>query len=219
MKIMVSGLFTAESIKAATAAGADCTGLVFNARSEHNVTMAPTMAGIIPDRAGMTEPLNNLTAGIFTDEMPQNVITRVANYRLDMVLLDGDEQPTIIRNMKRTIVPDIRQGVKFWKTIRSGNSFSTDTYRKYDDCVDGYVLKPYSTPAPQQQDDRGWSIVETYRGSLPIIVSVQSGMVREAVKRLTNMSITRLWGIDIDTSHDEHTDMDSLCDELRHLKG
>ena len=74
--------------------------------------------------------------GIFADEMAQNIITQVVNFQLDMVLFDGDESPTLIRNLRHTLVPDIAPNILFLKTIHQNEP---ENYQPYEDCVD-YLL-------------------------------------------------------------------------------
>ena len=56
-----------------------------------------------------------LRVGIFADDMPQNIVTRVYNYGLDVVLLLGDESAVMIDNLRRTLDPDIRPGIRIVK--------------------------------------------------------------------------------------------------------
>ena len=89
---------------------------------------------MIPDAVDPSWTTNEQTSanapkrmGIFADEMAQNIITQVVNFQLDMVLFDGDESPTFIRNLRHTLVPDIAPHILFLKTM------------PYEDCVD-YLL-------------------------------------------------------------------------------
>lgn len=105
--------------------------------------MIPTHAGIIPDAVDPSWTTNEQTSanapkrmGIFADEMAQNIITQVVNFQLDMVLFDGDESPTFIRNLRHTLVPDIAPHILFLKTIHQNEP---ENYQPYEDCVD-YLL-------------------------------------------------------------------------------
>ena len=52
------------------------------------------------------------------------------------MLFDGDESPTLIRNLRNTLVPDIAPNILFLKTIHNAEP---ETYDIYQDCVD-YLL-------------------------------------------------------------------------------
>ena len=58
-----------------------------------------------------------LRVGIFADDMPQNIVTRVYNYRLDVVWLKGAESQVMIDNLRRTLDPDIRPGIQIVKEL------------------------------------------------------------------------------------------------------
>ena len=108
--------------------------------------MIPTHAGIIPDAVELSWATDEQTSanapkrmGIFADEMAQNIITQVVNFQLDMVLFDGDESPTFIRNLRHTLVPDIAPHILFLKTIHQNEP---ENYQPYEDCVDYLLFDP-----------------------------------------------------------------------------
>ena len=116
MIVKVCGMRDGENIRQVAELGVDWIGMIFWDKSPRNVTMIPTYAGIIPDRGSLTTPfpseskegLEPKYVGVFVDEMPQSIITRVVNYKLDLIQLHGHETPTMIRNLRRTLDPDIR---------------------------------------------------------------------------------------------------------------
>lgn len=103
----------------------------FRPDSPDYVHMISSQAGIIPDyseerlrslRKQAAEETSageaaeeKLRVGIFADDMPQNIVTRVYNYGLDVVLLLGDESAVMIDNLQRTLDPDIRPGIRIVK--------------------------------------------------------------------------------------------------------
>ena len=104
----------------------------FRPDSPDYVHMISSQAGIIPDyseerlrslrKQAATEETSvgeaaeeKLRVGIFADDMPQNIVTRVYNYGLDVVLLLGDESAVMIDNLQRTLDPDIRPGIRIVK--------------------------------------------------------------------------------------------------------
>lgn len=116
--------------------------LNFVPNSSDYVSQVSVHAGTIPDRVGeefsqlQTESLHNgrPLCGIFADEMIQNVVTRIYNYQLDYIRLDGNESPTYIRNLRATVIPDIRPNLKIIKRLHA-----EDVAAAYTDCVD-YIL-------------------------------------------------------------------------------
>ena len=94
--IKVCGMRDSENIRQVAALGVKWIGMIFWNQSPRNVTMIPTYAGIIPDRSslnGQNSSSDIQRIGVFVDEMPQNIITRVINFQLDIVQLHGHESP------------------------------------------------------------------------------------------------------------------------------
>ena len=105
----------------------------FRPESPDYVRMISSQAGIMPDyseerlrllRSSGTasevtrgEARKVLRVGIFADDMPQNIVTRVYNYRLDVVWLKGAESQVMIDNLRRTLDPDIRPGIQIVKEL------------------------------------------------------------------------------------------------------
>lgn len=115
-----------ENIRAVENLGVDMIGLVFRKGDERYVGMVSSKAGIIPDYAkkeiGDNEEVNDnckkvCRVGVFADDMPQNIVTRIYNYNLDCVQLDGKENVVMIDNLRRTVDPDIHPGLKIIKKI------------------------------------------------------------------------------------------------------
>ena len=187
--IKVCGMRDGENIRQVAELGVDWIGMVFWDQSPRNVTMIPTRAGIIPDRgslpsspeAGSTGSGQSVgspseekkgretkTVGVFVDEMAQNIITRVVNYQLSLIQLNGHETPTLIRNLRRTLDPDIRPGVSFIKRIVVTSRDDIAAYKDYADSVD-YLL--FDIKEPSASGGRpDWSILDAYDGALPFLL-------------------------------------------------
>jgi phosphoribosylanthranilate isomerase len=102
----------------------------------------PTHAGIIPDKAPESnnqEKEVGKRVGIFNDEMPQTIITRVVQYALDAIQLQGNETPTLIRNLRTTLNSDIHPGIQIWKGLPLTKE-GLEMVSRYEDCVDGIVF-------------------------------------------------------------------------------
>lgn len=105
----------------------------FRPESPDYVRMISSQAGIMPDYSEerlrllrSSEAASEVTGGearkvlrvgIFADDMPQNIVTRVYNYRLDVVWLKGAESQVMIDNLRRTLDPDIRPGIQIVKEL------------------------------------------------------------------------------------------------------
>ena len=92
--------------------------------------------------AACTDGRPFVRVGLFADEMAQNVITRVVNYQLDVVLFTGSESPTLLRNLRRTLDPGtIRRAIRFWKFVDKEPSADAALRRDYADSIDAFVTK------------------------------------------------------------------------------
>lgn len=97
----------ADNIRDISVLGVDMIGLIFYPPSPRYVQQFSSGAGIIPDYApdmGKTP----LRVGVFVDDMPQNIVTRVYNYKLDYIQLHGNEPRETLENLRATIDPDIK---------------------------------------------------------------------------------------------------------------
>jgi len=179
--IKVCGMRNGENIRAVTALGVNWIGMIFWDKSPRNVTMIPTHAGIIPDRAEAPSDLHQggkvSRVGVFVDEMAQNIITRAVNYQLNLIQLHGHESPTFIRNLRRTLDPDIRPGLQFIKAISipTGDpllsSKAIASCKQYEDCVDYFLFDTQSKTVGGSGRQFDWSVLEAYNGAKPFLLS------------------------------------------------
>ena len=208
-----------ENIRQVTELGVDWIGMIFWDKSPRNVTMIPTNAGIIPDRANGQLPVANgqwKRVGVFVDEMAQNIVTRVFNYKLDLIQLHGNESPTLIRNLRATLDPDIRPGIKIIKAIRVGSRDDIAEYKTYEDCVDYFLFdtKVSAVGHASKRDDTAatlestahyggsgqqfdWSVLDAYDGDVPFLLS--GGIGPDDAERVRNFHHSKCIGIDLNS--------------------
>ena len=214
MKIKVCGMRDGENIRQVSKLGIDYIGFIFWDRSPRNVTMVPTQAGIIPDRAPSDlcekTPKRPQRVGVFVDEMPQNIITRVVNYDLDVIQLHGHETPTMMRNLRATLDPDIRPAIQIWKAIAIAPSPSAssaphpvchDTVASlvapYTDCVDAFLFDTQTPTAGGSGHHFEWSILDTYDGPKPFMLS--GGIGPDDAERMRHFNHPLCMGIDLNS--------------------
>ena len=174
IKIKVCGLRDGENIREVVALGVDYIGLIFQEGSPYNVTMIPTHAGIIPDRADVQSSLLNgqcKRVGVFVDEMPQNIITRVVNFQLDVIQMHGHESPTVIRNLRATLDPDIRPGIQLWKTVSIRTVDDLSACEQYANCVDAFVFDMSCDSGGGSATPIDWNLLNAYHGPVPFLLS------------------------------------------------
>ena len=213
MKIKVCGMRKGENIRQVAALGVDYIGMIFYAESPRFVTMIPTHAGIIPDKAAPTSLPETAdvdgrpavkTVGVFVDEMPQNIITRVVNFGLDVIQLHGSESPTLIRNLRATIDPDLHRGIQIWKTIHIPDSNDRTvwheaiaTCQEYDSCVDAFL---FDTVTPQKGGSGrhfDWCVLDDYTGGKPFMLS--GGIGPDDIRSIREFQHPKFMGIDLNS--------------------
>ena len=208
--VKVCGLRDSENIRQVAALGVDWIGMIFWEKSPRNVTMIPSHAGIIPDRASLSPLATNnspLKVGVFVDEMAQNIITRVVNFQLDLIQLHGHETPTLIRNLRRTLA-DIRP-VKVIKAISVSSHDDIAAYKDYADCVDYFLFdtKCPSVGGSGQQFD--WSVLDAYDGEVPFLLS--GGIGPDDAERVRNFQHPKCIGIDLNSKFETEPAMKDVA--------
>jgi phosphoribosylanthranilate isomerase len=197
MIIKVCGMRDGENIRQVAELGVDWIGMIFWPKSPRNVTMIPTHAGIIPDRGTDIGNFKAKRVGVFVDEMAQNIITRVVNFQLDLIQLHGHETPTLIRNLRRTLDPDIRPGVKFIKAISVESCDDIATYRNYEDCVDYFLFDTKCQTVGGSGEQFDWNVLEAYDGDVPFLLS--GGIGPDDAERVRNFHHPKCIGIDLNS--------------------
>lgn len=200
MIIKVCGMRDGANIRDVISLGIDWIGMIFWSGSPRHVSMIPTHAGIIPDRGSLdTQCADNSfkRVGIFVDDMPQTIITRVVNYRLDFIQLHGNETPTMIRNLRATLDPDIRPGIKFIKAISVASPEDIAKYHDYEDCVDYFLFDTRCACVGGSGRQFDWSILNGYDGSRPFLLS--GGIGPDDAKMVAEFTHPMFAGIDLNS--------------------
>ena len=229
MKVKVCGLRDAQNILQVAALSVDWIGFDFLPGSPRYMSMIPTHAGIIPDRSSLSHPTLDaehpipLRVGVFADEMAQNIITRVVNFQLDFIQLNGHEMPTLIRNLRRTLDPDVRPGIKFMKAITVINRDDIATYKNYADCVDYFL---FDVQQKSTEGKTNWSVLDAYDGEQPFLISGNIGpndalTIRQSLA-INSFPIEKCLGINLDTRFESSPGIKNIellthfLEELRH---
>lgn len=208
--VKVCGLRDSENIRQVAALGVDWIGMIFWEKSPRNVTMIPSHAGIIPDRASLSPLATNnspLKVGVFVDEMAQNIITRVVNFQLDLIQLHGHETPTLIRNLRRTLA-DIRP-VKVIKAISVSSRDDIAAYKDYADCVDYFLFDTKCQTVGGSGNQFDWSVLDAYDGEVPFLLS--GGIGPDDAERVRNFHHPKCIGIDLNSKFETEPAMKDVA--------
>ncbi len=208
----------AENISAVSNLDIDWMGFIFYPKSQRYVSQISSNAGIIPDYSSLNENVDTRKTeggvsrvGVFVDDMPQNIVTRVFNYHLDIVQLHGNESPVMIDNLRRTIDPDIRKGIKIMKAISVKYEEDIKRCNDYEGHVD-YFLFDTKTPLKGGSGEKfDWSVLQAYDGPTPFLLS--GGIGPDDVERVRDFNHPRCIGIDLNSKFEKEPalkDVESL---------
>ena len=200
MQIKTYTLHEGDDLQSIVASGADHVLLDFRPSSPNFLTMISTHAGIIPDRGSLstlTDSCLPQRVGVFVDEMPQNVITRVVNFQLNLIQLHGHETPTYIRNLRRTLDPDISPGIRFIKAISVSSRDDIAANKDYADCVDYFLFDTKCKTVGGSGEQFDWSVLEAYDGDIPFLLS--GGIGPDDAERVRNFHHPQCIGIDLNS--------------------
>lgn len=210
MYIKVCGMREPENIRAVSALGIDMIGFVFWPGSPRFVRMISSQAGIIPDysverlnkgRGKVEAPADEVVlpkrVGVFVDDMPQSIVTRVFNYDLDYVQLHGEESRVMIENLRRTLEPDIKPGVKIIKALSIGSPEDVSRYKEYEGVVDLFIFDTKCKTVGGSGEQFDWDVLKLYDGKTPFLLS--GGIGPDDVERVKSFSHPQFAGVDLNS--------------------
>ncbi len=201
MVIKVCGMRDARNIREVSQLGVDMIGMIFYPKSPRYVEMQSSHAGIIPDYAKEDISIDSsktpARVGVFVDDMVQNIVTRVVNYHLDYVQLHGNEPREMCENLRSTLDPDIRPGIKIIKAISVSDASDIQKYKEYVGAVDLFLFdtKCKTVGGSGQQFD--WQVLEQYDGEVPFLLS--GGIGPDDASRLHAFHHPKCIGIDLNS--------------------
>lgn len=186
----------ADNIRDISALGVDMIGLIFYPPSPRYVQQFSSGAGIIPDYApdmGKTP----LRVGVFVDDMPQNIVTRVYNYKLDYIQLHGNEPRETLENLRATIDPDIKPKIKIIKAISVSSAEDIKKYKEYVGAADLLLFDTKCKTVGGSGELFDWQVLQAYDGDVPFLLS--GGIGPEDAERIKNFHHPKCIGIDLNS--------------------
>lgn len=170
-----------------------------------SVYMHSSDTGMLPDYA--VNPLKNRTVdvkpnwqvriGTFEDEMPQNIITRVYNFNLRGIQLNGNDTPTMCENLKLTLVPDLCPELLIIKRIAVNKPGDIEVYRRYEQVVDYFLFDAEGNDRGTCDNRFDWSWLNAYQGEKPFLVGGGIGYEEGRIAALNSIENPRFAGVNI----------------------
>jgi phosphoribosylanthranilate isomerase len=210
MIIKVCGMREADNIRKVSELGIDMMGFIFYPKSPRYVQMISARAGIIPDYSEerlkrnmgkeipVAEPVKQpLRVGVFVDDMPQNIITRVFNYRLDYIQLHGKEPRETCENLRRTLDPDIRKDIKIIKAISMEKLDDLKKCNDYVGAVDMFIFDTKCKSVGGSGHQFNWGFLQQYTLDIPFLLS--GGIGPEDASLVKSFHHPQFAGIDLNS--------------------
>ena len=201
----------ADNIRDISALGVDMIGLIFYPPSPRYVQQFSSGAGIIPDYApdmGKTP----LRVGVFVDDMPQNIVTRVYNYKLDYIQLHGNEPRETLENLRATIDPDIKPNIKIIKAISVSSAEDIKKYKEYVGAADLFLFDTKCKTVGGSGEQFDWQVLQAYDGDVPFLLS--GGIGPDDAERVRNFHHPKCIGIDLNSKFE----IESALKDVEKLK-
>ena len=214
MIVKVCGMRDADNIREVSQLGVDMIGFIFQPISPRYVQMISSCAGIIPDYT--EERISEVSAltqgeagnhairykqparvGVFVDDMPQNIVTRVYNYHLDYIQLHGHDPRETCENLRATIDPDVKKGIKIIKAINVKTVDDIKKYKEYVGAVDLFLFDAKTVLAGGSGQQFDWSVLQAYDGDVPFLLS--GGIGPEDAERVKVFHHPKCIGIDLNS--------------------
>ena len=210
-----------ENIRDVAALGVDWIGFIFYPQSPRYVSQIRSRAGIIPDYSvfmkheelsskelsskelsskelSSKEMMRQVKrVGVFVDDMPQNIVTRAVNYELDIIQLHGSESVIMIDNLRSTLAPSIRKGIKFMKALSISTAEDILRYKEYEGHVDYFIFDTQTPLVGGSGNHFDWNMLDAYDGNTPFILS--GGVGPDDAERVLSIRHPMFAGIDLNS--------------------
>lgn len=204
MYIKIDGLNKPDDIRKAMENGTNMFGLFFSKNNDECIKQISSNAGIIPDYAGETALTTNKSrsvdgsssvslVGIFENDMPQDIITRIYNYNLNYVQLNGEESSVMIENLRNTVIPDIAPEIGIIKRLVINSKDDIAAWTEYKNTVDLFIFEIDALKNGDYKEAA--NIISSYSGNIPFIL--ECGDTNESIEMAKGIGHSLFAGINI----------------------
>lgn len=193
----------ADNIRAVESLGVDWMGFIFYGHSSRNVETLPSYL-----------PKDVKRVGVFVDEDPLTVSLRVKQFGLEIVQLHGGEDPRYIGRI-RALCP----GITVVKALSIASDKDLDKASAYFGMVEFFLFDTKAKLAGGNGVQFDWSILNSYRGTVPFILS--GGIGPEDAARINAFNHPMMEGIDLNSRFETAPalkDVESLKSFLSQIK-
>ena len=147
------------------------------------------------------------------------IVTRVYNYNLDYIQLHGNETRETIENLRATLDPDIKPGIKIIKAISVSTAEDIQKYKEYVGAVDLFLFDTKCKTVGGSGEQFDWQVLEQYDGETPFLLS--GGIGPDDTERVKSFHHPQCIGIDLNSKFEIEPalkDVEKLKDFLEKLR-
>ena len=214
MILKVCGVYEKENIRAVIEQGVAMIGLNFEKGNPRFVKMFSSNSGIQPDYSSLQIDAikkskdvlsfaNVKVFGVFKDDMPQSIVTRIYNFKLNGVQLNGEENTVMIDNLKTTVIDDIVPSLDVIKTIEVNSCNDFDKALSFEGHADMIFFKLNPALLSPQEVLKTVHVLNNFTSSIPFFVSgaIDESIVN-ALKKVKNEAFLGL-NVDVEIEAEE----------------
>ena len=202
MIVKVCGMRDADNIRQVEQLGVDWMGFIFYPKSSRNVETLPSY---LPSKAKRV--------GVFVNEDPEVVSSRVREFGLNIVQLHGTEDARYIGRI-RALCP----GITVVKALSIASAKDLEQARPYFGMADYLLFDTKAQLAGGNGVQFDWNVLNSYNGTLPFIMS--GGIGPDDAERINAFNHPMMAGIDLNSRFEKAPalkDADSLKSFLSQL--
>ena len=178
MIVKVCGMREAENMLAVAAGDIQWMGFIFYPKSARYYT---AQAMVLPDRIRRV--------GVFVNAPIEEMLRKMAQYRLDYLQLHGDESPDVCRALSGKA-----------RLIKAISIASADDLRKadaYEGLVDYFLFDTKCDGYGGSGRRFDWSVLDSYQGATPFLLS--GGIAPDSIAALRSFRHPKWAGIDLNS--------------------
>ncbi len=204
--IKVCGMREADNIRAVETLGIQWMGFIFWPGSSRFVSEEPAYL-----------PTNCLRVGVFVDASNEDIVSKVAAYRLGAVQLHGHESPELIARLREAI----DSNTLVIKALSISSIEDIQLYRQYEGLVDYFLFDTKCQTVGGSGKHFDWSVLDDYQGETPFLLS--GGIGPDDAARVLQFHHPRCVGIDLNSrfetapAHKDITLLKAFLEQLNDL--
>jgi len=189
MKIKVCGMRDQANIKALAELSPDYMGLIFYPESKRfaDGMDRSVLEGLLPDIK---------ITGVFVNESPNLIISRVKEYHLQAIQLHGQESPEYCERLKHAL-HTVSTGIELIKAIGIDDDFKFNTLSEHEKVIDFFLFDTKSPDHGGTGRKFNWDTLTNYISAKPYFLS--GGIGLDDLHEIKKLSDERLYAVDLNS--------------------